>query len=112
MPPGAAPDIRQADANKKFFDLAELTHTREPLRERVHLAKRLDIGREPGKPVRRALLAIEHTCPTRLDAFGDRTPGVFEQGLHRANGLAESGNQLICVARQGSRFRQATWWLR
>jgi hypothetical protein len=49
-----------ADAHQVLLDLAEVALAQHALGVSGELAHRLDIGGEPGKPVRGALLAVEH----------------------------------------------------
>ena len=59
----AAEDLRQifadADPDDQFFDLAERPFGLHPFGISRELPQRLDISREPGEAVRRALFAIE-----------------------------------------------------
>ena len=79
----AAGDLREIFAegrrHDQLFDFAEALFMLERARPAHHLAQRFDIGREPGEPVRGALLAIERR---RVDA------AVFAQIVAQTSPLA------------------------
>ena len=97
MPPSHLRKIfAGADAHQKLLDLAEISGRRQPLRIGRKLPDGLDIGREPGKTVRGALLAIKHAGDrATLDRHpvGDNTARVREQRLHRCERLAQRRDQ-------------------
>ena len=92
------------DAHQKFLDLAEIFGRHQPLRIGRELPDGLDIGREPGKAVRGALLAIEHAGHrATLDRHpvGDCTARVREQGLHCCDRLAQRRDQFEAGRHRG-----------
>ena len=96
----AAEHLRQifagADAHQEVFDLAEIVGLHEPLRICRKLSDRLHIGREPGKPVRGALFAVERArdrAAVDRHPLGDGAAGVREQRLGGRNPLAQRRNQ-------------------
>ena len=97
----AAENLRQifagADPHQKFFGLAEGARRLKPLGIGGKLPDGFDIGREPGKSVGGALLAIEHA---RHRAAFDRHPGC--------DGAARIGKQRLgggdCVVQRGVQF--------
>ena len=67
----------------KILDLAELAFGLHPLGIGHELAQSLDIGRKPGEPVGRALLAVEHTAhgiaAVDRHPLSDRDRGILQK---------------------------------
>ena len=110
----AADDLRQifagADADQKLLDFAEIPDRRKPLRVGRELPQRLDIGREPGKPVGGALLAIERARDRPALAhhpLGDRPACVGEQGIDGVDRLVQRPDQFVVGGRGGCGKRHA-----
>ena len=88
MPPRIWREIfAEPDADEELLDLAERAARLHALGVGRELAHRLDVGRKPGEPVGRPLLAVEQTAD---DVAFDRDPlahlhdGVCQQGVERA----------------------------
>ena len=97
----AARHLRQefagADAHQQLLDLAEAALLAHPLRIGGKLADRLDIGREPGEPVGRSLLAIEEPLDEMVldhHALAHGRGCLGKQFLRRARCLARQRDQL------------------
>src|SRR5215469_11631964 len=82
----AAEHLRQifagANSHQQFLDFAEYAAVGKPLRVLGELANGLDIGRKPGEPVGRALLAVEsarHQAAVDCHALAYRAAGITEQ---------------------------------
>ncbi len=104
----AACDLRQifagADAHQEFLGLAEIARRRQPVRVRLKLTQRLDIGREPGEAMGSALLAVEHARHgAALDRHprGHRAPRIGKQGVNRLDRLAQCADQFMAGGRAG-----------
>ena len=98
----AADDLGQifsgADADQKLLDFAEIPGGREPLHVGRELAQRLDIGREPGKAVGGALLAIERArngAAVAHHPLGNRPARVGEQRLDGVDRLVQRRDQFV-----------------
>ena len=92
-----------------LLELAKRALARHALGIGGELAHRLDISREPGEPVRGALLAVEQPADHAafddhpLPHFGD---GVAQQGVEGGRGLAREIGQFMV----GADGRQRSAW--
>ncbi len=97
----AALDLREIladpDLDDELLDLAEAAAGVHALRIGRELADRLDIGGEPGKPVGRALLAIEDAADRvglDADALAHGPHRIRQQPFGHQGGLAGQGDEL------------------
>ena len=100
----------QADPRQQRLDLAEASFGAHPARVGGHFLDRLDIGGEPGEPVRGVLFALDSfraQTPAVLDPFAQGGRGAGEQRLDGVQGsrgeiverhFAFSRSRRYCVA--------------
>jgi hypothetical protein len=88
------------DACDQLLDLAKSPVLRHALHVGGQLTNGLHVGRKPGKPVSRALLAVEpltHDAAVDVNARTDFAGGVGEQCLERAGGVASQRDQMSTI---------------
>ncbi len=97
----AARHLRQelagADPHQELFDLPEAAELAHPLHVARELANRFGIGRKPGEPVGRPLLALDRLsveAAVRRDPFAHLVGGIGEQSVGRSAGLLHQPQQI------------------
>jgi hypothetical protein len=97
----------EGDLVDQLLGLAELSLRLQPLGPALHLAQRLDIGGDPGEPVRRGLVRVERgaeTLPSTVTRGADSARRALQQRFGRRKGL---GRQ----ARRPSRTGDPSSWV-